>query len=112
MPAVPGHLIFPDLFRGDERKSVVLPLIEATAHRIDVSVPKILECLRSEGRTNTAGAVDDNRLTLIRQYFVSFHFQESTRKENSFVEVTLLPLVILSHVEESEAIVRIEFILN
>src|SRR5262245_20062947 len=98
MPAIPRHLVFPHLFRRYKWQSIVLPLIEAAAHRKDVGVPKILQCLRSKCGTNAAGAVDDNRLTLVRQELVSFHFQKPTWKENGLVEVTLLPLVILPNV--------------
>src|SRR5262245_46139853 len=112
MPAVPCHLVFPDLFRRDKRHPIVLPLIEAAAHRIHIGVSKILEGLGGKRGTNTAGTVDDNRLTLVRQNLVSLHFQKPTGEENGFVEVALLPLVILADVEESKAIVRIEFILN
>src|SRR4051812_7356038 len=112
MTAVPRHLIFGDFLGGDERQSVVLPFVKATAHGINLGIPKVLKCFCCECRTGTAGTIDDDRLVAIGQRFFGFYFQKTAREENRFFEMTLFPLIAFAHIKKSEAIGWIEFILN
>src|SRR5262245_30086956 len=112
MAAVTSHLVLADLFRGDERQPVVLPFVESATHRIDIGVSKILHRLGCKGRPGTTSTVNDNRLTPIWQHFVSFDFQEPTRQKNGLVQMTLVPLVELPHIQKHEAIAGIELTLN
>src|SRR4026207_170955 len=99
MPAVPRHLILADLLRTDERQTVVLPFGESAAHRVDVVVAQILECFRRESRPRSGGAINDNRLTLVGQYFVSLHFEETAGQENRLIERPLFPFIAFANVQ-------------
>ena len=99
MPAVARHLILADFLRYDERQAVVFPLREAAAHRVNVGVSEILKSLGGQSRTNPAGAVDDNRLILVRQRFVRFEFQKSAGERNGLLQVALFPFVAFADIE-------------
>src|SRR5262245_38961035 len=104
MAAVSRHLVLTDFLRSHEWQAVVLPLVEATAHGIDIGVTEVLKGFGSERRPDTSGAVDDNRLIPVRQCLVSLDFQEPARQEYGFVQMALLPFISFTHIEQSEAI--------
>src|SRR5262249_34708315 len=77
---------------------------------IHVVVAEVLQCLRGKSGPGSACTIDDNRLTLIWQHFVSLDLQKSARQENRLVEVALFPLIAFAYVKKGKAIVWIEFI--
>src|SRR5438876_6171747 len=112
MAAVPRHLIFADFFRRDKRQAIIFPFVEAATHRIDVGVAEVLQRFCCEGRTDASRAVDDDRLSLVRQCLVRLNFKEPARQENGIIEMALFPLIAFTDIEESETTVRVELIAN
>ena len=79
---------------------LVLPAVEAAAHRDDVAIAEFAEGFRRESRAGTAGAVDDDRTLLVGDAPFDLQFEHAAGQVDGPVERAGGVLVRFPHVEE------------
>ena len=101
---VAGALLGAERARRLELEAVPLPVGEPAGHRGDVVVAELGERLRGERRAGTGGAVDDDLARPVGDDGLDARLEIAARDVHRAGEVTLLPLVLLAHVEEQRPV--------
>jgi len=74
---------------------------------VDVRVPELRQRLRGECRAGADGAVEEDRLRLVRRNPLDAALQVAARHVNGARKMPLLPLVDLAHVHPEGAVERL-----
>src|SRR6266849_7411479 len=94
------------------RISKLAPALPPAIHRYHVLVAHLLERIRGERGTKPAAAIENYLGIVIRDGLLDVTFDYSFANVNGSGRVTLLPLVVLSHIDEVEALSRLLFALH
>src|SRR5579883_154498 len=99
MARISGYFFLGKLALGDPWKASVLPSVKPASHVIDVFVSHLAQCTRSEKRTQSACAMQDNRPLAVGHFLFDSQFEEAARNGYRLGQVALTPFVAFAHVD-------------
>src|ERR1700730_3724390 len=80
--------------------ATTLPLSEPTGHRDNVSIAHLLQGVASHEREHTTGTIKDHLLRLVGDGLFYLQFKISTRDMNGARNISFIPLIFLTHVNQ------------